>query len=239
MFDTVYPFISAECQSGFRKNSSTSLQLLRLVQQWSEAVDQGCYVGVIFLDLQKALDRVWHGCLLAKLEVMGVRGDALSWFHSYLSGRSQCTEVAGVTSEFADLHAGDPQGAILIPLLFTVFVNDLPKHVSSSDINLFADDTSASIQAKTASALTDGLRAAVAECSAWFSRWFLTVNDKISELLVIRSKRMKPLSLSVRLNGTDIPRFRLRSISEFMSVSFCHGQILSTKFVHGPASRLD
>ena len=112
----------------------------------------------------------------------GLRGDALSWFHRYLSGRSQCTEVAGVASEFADLHAGVPQGAILSPLLFAVFVNGLPKHVSSSNVNLFADDTSASVQAKTASALADGLRAAVAECSAWFSRWFLTVNNKKSEL---------------------------------------------------------
>ena len=169
MLYTVYAFISTEifdCQSGFRQKDSTSLQLLRLVQQWSEAVDQGYYVGVIFFDLQKAFERVWHGGLLVKLEVMGVRGDALSWFHSYLSGRSQCRKVAGVTSEFADLHAGVPQGAILSPLLLTVFVNDLPKHVSSSDINLFADNTSAYVQAKTTCALADGLHAAVAECSA-------------------------------------------------------------------------
>ena len=72
---------------------------------------------------------------------LGSTCNALSWIQSYLAGRSQCTTVAGVTSEFADLHAGVPQRAILSPLLFSVFLNDLPQHVPSSDINLFADDT--------------------------------------------------------------------------------------------------
>ena len=209
VFDAVYPFISAQlsdCQSGFRNKDSTSLQLFRLVQQWSEAVDKGCYVGVIFFDLQKAFDKVWHAGLLAKLELLGIRGDALSWFESYPSGRSQCTDVAGVKSQFADLHAGVPQGAILSPLLFTAFVNDLPQHGSTADINLFADDTSASVRAKTASTLADGLRTAVAECSVWFDRWFLTVNNKKTELLVIRSKKMEALPLSLKLNDTVIPQ---------------------------------
>ena len=150
MLDTVYPFISAEisdCQSGFRKNDSPSLQLLHLVAVVRGSRPRVLYVGVIFFDLQKAFERVWHGGLLVKLEVMGVRGNALSWFHRYISGHSQGTEVAGVTSEFVDLHAGVPQGAIISPLLFTVFANDLPKHVSSSEVNLSADDTSASVQA--------------------------------------------------------------------------------------------
>ena len=111
LFNIMYPFICAElsdCQSGFRKKDSTSLQLIRLVQQWSEAVDKGSYVGVIVFDLKKAFDKVWHAGLLAKLENLGVCGNALSWIQSYLAGRSQCTTVAGVTSEFADLHAGVP-----------------------------------------------------------------------------------------------------------------------------------
>ena len=104
-----------------------------------------------------------------------------------------------------------------------MFVNDLPKHVSSSDVNLFADNTSA-VQAKTASALADGIRAAVAECTAWFSRWFLTVNDKKSERLVIQSKKMKPLSISVRLNGTEIPQVSTKKhlglyVNELLSLS--------------------
>ena len=148
---------------------------------------------------------MWHAGVLAKLENLGVRGNALFWIQSYLVGRSQCTTVAGVTSEFADLHAGVPQGAILSPLLFSVFINDLPQHVPSSDINLFVDDTLASVQATSASALTVGLRAAVAECSAWFDRWHLTVNDKKSELLIIRSKNMKS-SLSLTLNDAAIPQ---------------------------------
>ena len=82
-------------QSGFRKKDGTSLQLIRLVQQWSEAVDDCCYVWVIFFDLKKAFDKVWHDGLLAKLEMLGLRGVAFSWFRNYLAGRSQCTDVAG------------------------------------------------------------------------------------------------------------------------------------------------
>ena len=220
VFDIVYPFISPQLsdrQSGFRKKDGTSLQLIRLVQQWSEAVDDGCYVGVIFFDLKKAFDKVWHDGLLAKLEMLGVRGVALSWFRNYLAGRSQCTDVAGKTSEFTDLHAGVPQGAILSPLLFIAYVNDLPQLAPSCDVNLFADDTSASVQAKTASALSVKLQTAVAECSTWFDKWFLSINDKKSEFLVVRSRNMKPLSLSLRLNGVDIPQV---SVHKHLGVLF-------------------
>ena len=191
VFDIVYPFLSPQLsdhQSGFRKKDGTSFQLLRLVQQWSEAVDDGYYVGVIFFDLKKAFDKVWHDGPLAKLEALGVRGVALSWFRNYLADRLQCTDVSGQTSAFADLHAGVPQGAILSPLLFIAYVNDLPHLASSSDVNLFADDTSASVWAKSAPDLSFKLQAAVDECLAWFSKWHLTINQKKSKFLVLRSK---------------------------------------------------
>ena len=89
VFDIMYPFISAElsdCQPGFRKKDSTSLQLIRLVQQWSEAVDKGSYVGVIFFDLKKAFVKVWHAGLLAKLENLGVRAMPCPGFRATLLG---------------------------------------------------------------------------------------------------------------------------------------------------------
>ena len=146
VFNQLYLFLTPHLvhhQSGFCKKDSTSLPLLRLVQKWSEAVDSSNYVGAtFFFYLRKAFDRVWHKGLLAKLEAAGIHGSALSWFESCLSGRLQCTKVDNAVSHPAPVLASVPQGAILSPLLFLVYVNDIP-HSSEINTNLFDDDTSA------------------------------------------------------------------------------------------------
>ena len=81
-----------------------NLQLIRLVQQWSEALADSKYVSTVFFDLRKAFDRVWHKGLLVKLEAAEVQGPALSWFASYLSNRQQCTRVANVVSSPSGLY---------------------------------------------------------------------------------------------------------------------------------------
>ena len=90
--------ISAHQQSGFWRGDGTSQQLLRLVQLWSEALDESKYVGVLFFDLRKAFDRVWHKPLLDKLQAAGMSGAALDWFKSYLCDRQQRTRVDEATS---------------------------------------------------------------------------------------------------------------------------------------------
>ena len=128
-------------QSGFRKGDSTNMQLVRLVQEWSTAIDSSKLVGVVFLDLKKAFDHVCLPGLLNKLNAVGVRGKALAWFASFLLGRKQRTAVGRSLSPIADLHAGVPQGAILSPLLFSLYMNDIVE-ATGADINLFADNTS-------------------------------------------------------------------------------------------------
>ena len=147
VFNQLYHFISpflSDQQSDFRKKDGTSLQLVRLVQQWSEALDKSKYVGAVFFDLRKAFDRVWHKGLLVKLEAAGVQGSALSWFSSYFSNRRQRTRVADGVSSPSTLMAGVPQGAILSPLLFIIYVNDIMQATCAS-VNLFADDTSSCV----------------------------------------------------------------------------------------------
>ena len=129
----------ARNQSGFKRSDGTTQQLIRLTQEWSDAVDKGQYTGCVFFDLRKAFDRVWHLGLLAKLRAAGIKGAALQWFASFLSGRHQATLVGGSVSPYAALHAGVPQGAILSPLLFSVYMNDIP---FGGTTNLFAYDTS-------------------------------------------------------------------------------------------------
>ena len=129
----------ARNQSGFKRSDGTTQQLIHLTQDWSDAVDKGQYAGCVFFDLRKAFDRVWHQGLLAKFRAAGLKGAALQWFASFPSGRHQATLVGGSVSPYAALHAGVPQGAILSPLLFSVYMNDIP---FGRTTNLLADDTS-------------------------------------------------------------------------------------------------
>ena len=204
LYHFLSPYLSAQ-QSGFRKHDSTSLQLLRLVQQWSEALDDSQYVGIVFFDLRKAFDRVWHKGLLAKLHAAGVHGPALEWFKSYLCGRQQRTRVAHAVSAVSPLGAGVPQGAILSPLLFIVYVNDIFESTSAS-VNLFADDTSSFVSDSSRSRLCVRLQEVVDQLSNWFDKWLLSVNVEKSAILVLRSPRSDPVDLHIELHGSRIPQ---------------------------------
>ena len=208
VFSRLYHFLSSvlsDCQSGFRKADSTSFQLVRLVQQWCEALDSSKYVVAVFFDLQKAFDRVWHKGLLCKLEAAGVRGAPLQWFRSYLSDHRQRTRVADAVSSTLPLSAGVPQGAILSPLLFILYVNDITQ-VSSADVNLFADDTSSFVADKCPHRLCARLQDTVDQLAKWFDRWLLTVNVKKSAVVLFRSVRMRAFDLDVSLGGEKVPQ---------------------------------
>ena len=128
-------------QSGFRKGNSTSTSLLNTTNTWLVNMDQGLINGVIFLDLKKAFDTVDHEILIKKLELYGIKGNSLRWFISYLSDRTQVCKVGTTTSSKKYIKTGVPQGSNLGPLLFILYVNDLPNCLSNSIPALFADDT--------------------------------------------------------------------------------------------------
>ncbi len=199
LYKFLAPVLSAN-QSGFKKKDGTALQLLRLTQEWSEAVDRSQYVGVVFLDLKKAFDRVWHKGLLVKLERAGVRGQALKWFLSFLSNRRQSTLVEDMVSSFASVHAGVPQGAILSPLLFSLYLNDMCSSAQGK-VNLFADDTSLYVTSRSIQSLCSSLQSAVNSTSAWFEKWLLTVNSGKSAVLVLRSTKMTPIVATIYVGG--------------------------------------
>ena len=128
-------------QSGFRHGDSTTNQLLHTYHTICEAVDKGKGVRAVFCDISKAFDRVWHKGLLFKLRTIGCSDSIINWFLSYLSNRRQRVVINGQASDWASVLAGVPQGSILGPLLFLIFINDIVKHIGCS-IRLFADDTS-------------------------------------------------------------------------------------------------
>ena len=128
-------------QSGFMPGDSTVNQLANLYHMLTEALDAGKEVRTVFCDISKAFDRVWYEGLIYKLKAAGVSGDILRWFQSYLSVRRQRVVLPGIFSEWVYIKAGVPQGCILGPLLFLLYINDIVKNIGSN-IRLFADDTS-------------------------------------------------------------------------------------------------
>lgn len=125
--------IPTNVQHGFRPLHSTVTALLKMTNHWYQNMDEGLINGVVFLDLKKAFDTVDHGILLKKLYLYGVRGMAHDWFRSYLSNRTQYCQVNGKLSEPRTIITGIPQGSILGPLLFLVYINDLPNCLKNAD----------------------------------------------------------------------------------------------------------
>ena len=128
-------------QSGFIKGDLTVNQLTYLYNDICKALDDGKEVRAIFCDISNAFNCVWHKGLIHKLSSIGTKGELLHWFRNYLSDRKQRVVIANSSSSWKDIYAGVPQGSIIGPLLFLIFINDIVKDLNS-DIRLFADDTS-------------------------------------------------------------------------------------------------
>ena len=135
-----YKLLSSS-QYGFRLGKSTSLAEINFVKTVYEKPDSGETVISFFLDFSKAFDCLDHSILISKLFQYGVRGIPLEWFKSYLSGRKQYVSVNSVNSTVLSLSHGVPQGSILGPLLFLIYINDFPSSNSFFKFNLFADDS--------------------------------------------------------------------------------------------------
>ena len=126
--------------SGFKKNDSTINQLLKIIHQIYQDVN-GNDTCLVFLDVSKAFDKVWHEGSLFKIKQMGITGSLLDWLQSYISERHQKVMLNGMESNMCYLESGVPQGSILGPLLFLIFVDDIVDEMECI-VNLFADDTS-------------------------------------------------------------------------------------------------
>ena len=137
-----------DCQHGFRARRSCETQLLTLTHELAESLDKRIQTDLIILDFSKAFDRVPHQRLLKKVNHYGIRGNTLAWISSFLHDRTQRVVVNGQHSEEVPVVSGVPQGSVLGPLLFLIFINDLPEGLLSR-VRLFADDCILYRQIKT------------------------------------------------------------------------------------------
>jgi len=158
-------------QFGFVRGRSTATQLLSYLNECIETVASGGVVDTIYFDFEKAFDTVPHQRLLRKLEAYGIKGVVLKWIKAFLSDRSQIVKVNGIESFRASVLSGVPQGSVLGPLLFVLYINDLPDHVDSG-CYLFADDTKIHRIVSTPSDAAK-LQADIHALESWSKKWLL------------------------------------------------------------------
>ena len=162
-------------QSGFRRGDLSVNQLSYLYNTFCQALDAGKEVRAISCDISKAFDHVWHAGLIHKLKSAGISCNLLSWFTNYLAGRKQRAVMSGVQSAWNFITAGVPQGSILGPLLFLLFINDILHNIGSS-IRLFEDDTSLYIIVEDPIVARELLNADLEKIAEWELKWLIKFN---------------------------------------------------------------
>ena len=180
-------------QFGFRANHSTETACCYFLELVKKSLDKGGVVGAVFLDLRKAFDTVVHQVLLSKLPNFKFSADAIKWTRSYLADRSQCVRISDKLSTPQSCSMGVPQGSILGPLLFSLFINDLPTVCDDVETLMYADDTVLFVHGKRATEVASKLSAAMEKISVWLNHSCLTLNaDKTVTMFFSKAKRSDP-----------------------------------------------
>ena len=169
-------------QYGFRAKRSCVTQLLEALEEWTSLLDEGNSIDVIYFDFAKAFDSVPHQRLLSKLNSYGIRGNVLQWITAFLRDRKQRVVLNGFKSSWTNVLSGVPQGSVLGPLLFLIYINDLPDCIESSSVKIFADDLK--LYQKN-SGSSQPVQDDINRIENWSSQWQLPLNaQKCSKLHV-------------------------------------------------------
>ena len=189
----------ADEQHGFVPGRSCVTQLLVVLEEWTAYVEDRVNVDAIYLDFSKAFDSVPHERLLIKLAAYGIRGNILHWIRQFLSNRKQRVVINGQKSTWADVASGIPQGSVLGPILFVIFINDLPS-VLQSTARIFADDTKV-YRPLITPADTLILQNDIANLLEWSKTWQLSFNESKCKILHLGTTNQKQ---DYYMNGTTL-----------------------------------
>ena len=196
IYDQLYEYLNANnllnyCQSGFRSFHSTLTALLEATNEWLVNIDNGLLNGVVFIDLKKAFDTIDHEVILLKLRNYGVDPFSLRWFKSYLTNRRQKCNVNGHLSSSTSVTCGVPQGSSLGPLLFLIYINDLPNCLNIAQPRMFADDTSISYASNSLDEIQYDINSELENLNKWLVTNKLSLNIAKTEFMIIGSRQMK------------------------------------------------
>ena len=195
LHDQLYNYLTkfdlfSDTQFGFRKFHSTASALLDCTNDWYINLDRKMFNLVVLIDLKKAFDTVDHQILLSKLELYGIKGQALNLLKSYLTNRKQKCQIKNVFSSEHLIKCGVPQGSILGPLLFLLYINDLPHCLSKTKPRLFADDTNLTASANSVTDLEAAVNSDLENLRKWLIANKLSLNVAKTEFIIIGSKSM-------------------------------------------------
>ena len=214
MHKRLYSFVTSNniihpLQFGFQENHSVDHALISITEAIRSTLDNKKYGCGVFIDLQKAFDSVNHNLLLSKLEHYGMRGDFLLWLSSYLSNRHQYVSVNGRDSNLMTIAYGVPQGSVLGPLLFLLFINDLPGVSKKLKFYLFADDTNIYYETDTPDKLAKKVNTELKYVKQWLDANKLSLNINKTNYMFFHSPGATlPVNAAIKIGNRFISRVK-------------------------------
>lgn len=202
--------ILTSAQYGFRPKYSTDLAVHHLCQNIYNALDNKMFQVTVFCDFTKAFDTISHDILLHKLSTYGIRGNALNWFKSYLTHRKQYTAYNNTLSSQNTTSCGVPQGSILGPILFLLYINDITLVTDKLKFLLYADDTTIFIQGHNLLDITTTLNTELNKISNWIKSNKLTLNINKTQYMVSSPLMTQSINILVKIDNVE-----LIEVSEF------------------------
>ena len=174
--------------------------ILRLTEYWRQAIDNGSTVGTVAMDLSRAFDKMPHALLIAKLHAYGLSEDACNLIINYLRNRRHRVKITGTCSEWATINRGVPQGSVLGPLLFNIFLDDLFYVNMGSEIANYADDNRLYFEDKRYDVFKSVLENDVISATAWFDNNYMCANPDKFQSIILSRDGQQSLSISVQDN---------------------------------------
>lgn len=190
-------------QFGFRSGYSTETACCFLIEEIKSKLDRGGVVGAVFLDLRKAFDIVSHNILINKLSSYKLSEQTIIWLKSYLGGRQQCVRLNNILSPLKEYTVGVPQGSILGPLLFSIYINDLPS-ACTADVIMYADDTVLFVHAKNEAEVSKQLTIQMQNVAVWLSQNNLTLNTDKTVAMYFTNRIKHQNYPTIYINGRKI-----------------------------------
>ena len=195
-------------QSGFRPLHSTATSLIDITNTILHNIDKGKLAGLAFLDLSKAFDTLDHDLLLTKLAGLGLSKSSVNWFNAYLTNRTQSVIINGIHCNAEPILYGVPQGSILGPLLFIMYINDLPTVTKYCKVHLYADDTRLFFESISMQAVEAALSQDLDHVVGWLNQNYLMLNHSKTKVMLMgtHQKLSSVQSFTVSVNDKDLER---------------------------------